>query len=75
MSTWPKLPGVIIQRFLTFLGGEGGVTFPLKNPIEKVPLLLLRKVLPTVSGPSCVLCSTHKPQVGIPIYLFGCTRS
>ena len=74
MSMWPKLPGVIIQRFFTFLFLDRGVTFPLKNPIKKSPLLPLEKSCPQSWGFLC-LYSTHKPQVGIPIYLFGCTRS
>lgn len=74
MSTWPKLPGVIIQRFFTFLFLDGGVTFPLKNPIQKALLLPLEKSCPQSRGFLC-LCSTHKPQGGIPIYLFSCTRS
>ena len=66
MSMWPKLPGVIIQRFVTFLFLERGVTFPLKNPIKKVPRLLLRKVLPTVSGASCIFAAPTSPRLGFP---------
>ena len=31
MSMWPKLPGVIIQRFLTFLGGGGESHVPFEE--------------------------------------------
>ena len=66
MSIWPKLPGAIMQRFLTSVWG---VTDAFENPIKKASLLLLRKCTkscPQFQGLQASPAAPTSPRLGFP---------